>query len=167
MKNIKFSRLFAAFAFVAILALAGCKQQPDEPKAIEGTWVNSYTDGKTYFKITGSEFDNYGESTTGTYKSYAGNNVTIVESSSSAGMIYFKFTRAADANWNYVTDPAQAPDIGKWYAVSYKELNGKNVKISGAWKNGGQSSCETLEAAKAEFTVANGYFASYSDCVKQ
>ena len=43
MKNIKFSRLFAAFAFVAILALAGCKQDTvAAPDGIIGTWVSSY-----------------------------------------------------------------------------------------------------------------------------
>ena len=148
MKNIKFSRLFAAFAFVAILALAGCKQQPEEThKAIEGTWVSTWGEK---FVITNSELKNY----YGNNISYAGNEIQIDEST---GYIYIKYTQ--NSNLSNV--------VGKWYALHYKELNGNNVKISGAWKAGGQSSCETLEAAKAEFTVANGYFASYSDCVKQ
>ncbi len=170
MKNIKFSRLFAAALFVACLALTACKNQPEEsPKAIEGTWVNAYSGGKSYYKISGSEFDNWNENNGTISKSYAGKEVKIVETNSSSGIIYFKFTRAADSNWNYVTDPAQAPDVGKWYAVSYKNLNGKNVKICGAWKQGGQTSCATLEAAKQEFTAGNGYFpeSGYSDCVKQ
>ncbi len=188
MKNIKFSRLFAAFVFVAILALAGCKQQPEEThKSIEGIWLDaSY--GKSYYKITGSTFENYGENTAGVaWKGYEGNNVSIVELSNTAGTIFIKYTKSyektttaptgTDANtWTH--QPASsysgeywyrysstAPDVGKWYAVSYKELNGKNVKISGAV--GAKTSCNTLEEAKQEFTADKGYFNYYSDCVKQ
>ena len=149
MKNIKFSRLFAAFAFVACLALTACQQQaPETHKNIEGTWVSTF--GEKWV-ITGSDLTNY----YGTTVSYAGNEINVEESGSS-GYIYVKYTKA------YSTS-----DVGKWYALHYKDLNGNGVKISGAYKAGGQTSCATLEAAKAEFTVANGYYASYSECTKQ
>ena len=43
MKNLKFSRLFAAITFVAVLAFVGCKQPEDETKkevSIYGTWLD-------------------------------------------------------------------------------------------------------------------------------
>ena len=49
MKNIKFSRLFAAMMFVAVLSFAGCKQQPEETPTIYGTWMSQYDEG---YKIT-------------------------------------------------------------------------------------------------------------------
>ena len=58
MKNLKFSRLFAAVTFVAILALAGCKNQPEESsKAIEGSWVNA----NEKYEISSSEYKNYSQ----------------------------------------------------------------------------------------------------------
>ncbi|MBR1638886.1 MAG: hypothetical protein IJ688_05825 [Treponema sp.] len=163
MKNLKFSRLFAAFAFVAVLVLSGCVQPVDSSAAdsLIGTWVNASSYGNSYYKITESTFENYGDD----YESYAGNTLTIVAADESSGTIFFKYTRAADANWNYTTDASLAPDIGKWYAVSYKDLTDTSVLLSGAY--GTKSSCDTLEEAKTEFTVANGYFGIYSECVKQ
>ncbi len=167
MKNFKFSRLFAAVAFVAVLALSGCKQQVSDSKYIFGTWRNTYATGTSDYSITSTTLDNRGTTSNGTeYLSYAGDSLQIFESTDSEGIIFIKFTRAADSNWNYVTDASLAPDIGKWYAISYKELTERSVKISGAYKAGGKTSCDTLEKAKEEFTVANGYFADYSACAK-
>ena len=43
MKNLKFSRLFAALMFVAVLGLTGCKPEPEAPSNIpEG--VQRFTD---------------------------------------------------------------------------------------------------------------------------
>ena len=162
MKNLKFSRLFAAVTFVAILALAGCKQPDTSTVAsLYGTWVDP--EFNSYYKITSTTFENYGD----TYESYAGNALTVVEADETSGTIFFKYTRAADANWNYTTDATKAPDIGKWYAVSYKGLSANSIEISGAYKYGGVTSCDTLEEAKTEFTVDNGYFSYYSSCAKQ
>ena len=60
-----------------------------------------------------------------------------------------------------------APDVGKWYAVSYKNLTSNSVSLSGAYKADGKTSTQTLDEAKKEFTVENGYFDySYSECIK-
>ena len=171
MKNLKFSRLFAAVMFVAVLGLTGCKPEPEtvEPKAIEGTWLDaSY--GKSYYKITASTFENYGEDLTGkAYDSYAGDNVTIVETSETSGIIYMKYTKAlcythSDFDNGVYTYDADAADVGKWYAISYKELTDTSVQLSGAV--GAKSSCETLDEAKEEFTAEKGYFSYYSSCAK-
>ena len=182
MKNIKFSRLFAAVAFVAVLALAGCKQQVEEPKKIEGTWVSSWGEK---FVISGSEVKNY----YGSSLCYAGNLVEINEINDKSGIVYFKYTRAYEkvttepnpsTGWthaaassygpeNWYRYSETAPDVGNWYALSYVELTDKSVRICGASKVGGKTSCPTLAEAKTEFTVLNKYFpeSNYSTCVKQ
>ena len=172
MKNLKFSRLFAAVMFVAVLGLTGCKPEPEErtPKAIEGTWLDASW-GKSYYKITASTFENYGEDASGkAYDSYAGDNVTIVETSETSGIIYIKYTKAFCSEHSDFTNgvyayDADAPDVGKWYAISYKELTDTSVQLSGA--AGAKSSCETLDEAKEEFTAEKGYFSYYSSCAKQ
>jgi hypothetical protein len=171
MKHLKFSRLFAAVTFVAILALAGCKQPEEEtPYAIEGTWLDATYGQK--FEITHSELKNfYNDYLTGEPKEgYAGNELTVEQSSDTSGMIYIKYTKAGKPDWSgYSSDPSEAPDVGKWYAVSYKDLTDTTVKISASsnYYNSGVSSCDSLEEAKAEFTVDKGYFVTYDDFVKQ
>ena len=178
MKSISFSfgRVVRSFgAFVVFLSaavfLSACKTPDDEivlPVGIEelspdspliGTWQDSF--GPTY-EISENEFSNYGES----YESYAGNNLVIKMTSENSGYIYIKYTRAADENWDYTTDETKAPDIGKWYAVAYRELGDSSIHISGAYKTGGKTSAESLEDAIAEFTIANGYFGTFSECSK-
>ena len=90
MKNIKFSRLFAAMLFVACLALTACQQQPAEsPKKIEGTWVSASATWTEKFVISSSEVKNYGNDKL----CYAGNSVEIKELTDTTGMIYMKYTR--------------------------------------------------------------------------
>ena len=170
MKNIKFSRLFAAMMFVAVLALTGCKQNADpSPKKIEGTWVSTW--GEKYV-ISGSEVKNYyTDSATKEVKlGYAGNSVEIKEINGTSGYIYMKYTRSANADWTY---SETAPDVGKWYAIYYFDLTDKSVKISGSsnYYNNGVSSCATLEDAKKTLTVENGYMSEaegkYSACAKK
>lgn len=163
MNKIRFSFL-AAIAFVALTVLVGCAPAKDPTlAALEGKWLDaSY--GKSYYVIDGSEFKNYGENPDGTaYESYEGEDIEIVASSDTAGMIYMKYTKSMNSDFTFSTT---APDVGKWYAVSYKDLTESSVKFSGAYKFDGKTSTETLDEAKAEFTEANGYFAFYSECAK-
>ena len=179
MKNIKFSRLFAAITFVAVLALAGCAQQPEEGKAsIYGTWAASEYEKYT---VTRTSFTSLG--------AYEGDNLAIVEDDEKNGRIFIKYTKSYEqkasepigdgANtWNFSPANAEwgtsdywwrfsttAPDVGKWYAISYKDLTKNSVQISGA--AGSKSSCDSLEEAKQEFTIDNGYFTYYSECTKE
>ena len=150
-------------------SLASCKTADDDnplPQGVEelsadspliGKWKDSY--GSIY-EISQTEFSNYGKS----YESYAGNNLVISKSTDNSGYIYIQYTRAADENWNYTTDKTKAPDVGKWYAISFKELTNSSIKLSGAY--GEKTSTEKLEEAVTEFIIENGYFANYSDCTK-
>ena len=176
MKSTRFSFGSAATFLGALLvvvslsfSLASCKTADDDnplPQGVEelsadspliGKWKDSF--GSIY-EISQTEFSNYSE----TYNSYAGNNLVISKSTDNSGYIYIQYTRAADENWNYTTDKTKAPDVGKWYAISFKELTNSSIKLSGAY--GKKTSTETLKEAITEFTIENGYFASYSDCTK-
>lgn len=67
----------------------------------------------------------------------------------------------------YYRFSSEAPDVGKYYAISFKELSTSSISLSGAYKYGGATSTETLDEAKNEFTIDNGYYAGYSELVKQ
>lgn len=170
MKSTRFSFGSAAAFLGALLivvslsfSLASCKtdNDDDDPILLVGKWQDS---SNFIYEISKNEFSNYGEG----FDSYAGNNlvISITSNDFSSGYIYIQYTRAADENWNYTTDKTKAPDIGKWYAISYKGLTASSIQISGAYKYDGKTSTETLEEAMAEFTIENGYFAMYSDCTK-
>ena len=183
MKSTRFSFGSAAAFLGALLivvslsfSLASCKTADDDnplPQGIEelsadspliGKWKDSY--GSIY-EISQTEFSNYGEN----YNSYAGKNLVISKSTDNSGYIYIQYTKAYCAEhsnleeYKYTYDN-DSPDVGKWYAISYKSLTASSIQISGAYKDGGETSTETLEEAMAEFTIENGYFAMYSDCVK-
>ena len=170
MKSTRFSFGSAATFLGALLvvvslsfSLASCKtdNDDDDPILLVGKWQDS---SNFIYEISKNEFSNYGEG----FDSYAGNNlvISITSNDFSSGYIYIQYTRAADENWNYTTDKTKAPDIGKWYAISYKGLTASSIQISGAYKYDGKTSTETLEEAITEFTIENGYFANYSDCTK-
>ena len=170
MKSTRFSFGSAATFLGALLivvslsfSLASCKtdNDDDDPILLVGKWQDS---SNFIYEISKNEFSNYGEG----FDSYAGNNlvISITSNDFTSGYIYIQYTRAADENWNYTTDKTKAPDIGKWYAISYKGLTASSIQISGAHKYDGKTSTETLEEAMAEFTIENGYFSTYSDCVK-
>ena len=172
MKSTRFSFGSAATFLGALLivvslsfSLASCKTDDNNDDsltsgiALIGKWKDSYD---STYEISQNEFSNYGYG----FDSYAGNNlvISITSNDFSSGYIYIQFTRAADENWNYTTDKTKAPDVGKWYAISFKELTNSSIKLSGAY--GEKTSTETLEEAITEFTIENGYFANYSDCTK-
>ena len=148
-------------------SLASCKtddNNDDSLTSLIGKWKDSYS---SIYEISQNEFSNYGD----TYDSYAGNNlvISITSNDFSSGYIYIQYTKAYCAEhsnpkeYKYTYDN-DSPDVGKWYAISFKELTNSSIKLSGAY--GEKTSTETLEEAITEFTIENGYFASYSDCTK-
>ena len=179
MKSTRFSFGSAAAFLGALLivvslsfSLASCKTDDNNDDSLTsgieelskdspliGKWQDS---SYSIYEISQNEFPNYGDG----YNSYAGNNLVISKTSENSGYIYIQFTRAADENWNYTTDKEKAPDIGNWYAISYKELKENSIQLSGACKSEGKTSTESLEEAITEFAIENGYFSTYSDCTK-
>lgn len=146
--------LFVSFGFMSC-------QQEDETEyvnySLTGTWQSSYGE---IFKITSTSLSNGGS----WGDAYAGNNLVVsyTNDKATSGYIYIKYTRAMNPDYSY---SETAPDVGKWYAIAFKELTASSVSLSGAY--GTVSSTSTLEEAISTFTIANGYFTSYSECVKQ
>ena len=155
----KFSRFLAVFITVVSLCAFGCKTQPEEDfiSDLYGKWTSSYGE---VFEITEDSFKNYGEG----WSAYEGNSLEIIPNDDGkSGTIFLKYTVSMNPDWSYSNT---APDVGKWYAVSYKNLTKNSVSLSGASKLGGKTSTETLKEAIQEFTVENGYFGTYSECTK-
>ena len=157
----KFSRFLSVFITVVSLCAFGCKTQPEEVSYsdIFGKWTD---DSGSIYEITEDSFKNYGEG----WSAYEGNSLEIIPNDDGkSGTIFLKYTvsKNPDPDWSYSNT---APDVGKWYAVSYKNLTKNSVSLSGASKLGGKTSTETSQEAKEEFTVENGYFDSYSECTK-
>lgn len=148
--------LFVSFGFMSC-------QQEDETEyvnySLTGTWQSSYGE---IFKITSTSLSNGG--TWG--DSYAGNNLVVsyTNDEETSGYIYIKYTRAMNSDYSY---SETAPDVGKWYAIAFSDLTASSLRLSGAYNASGKTSTETLEEAISTFTIANGYFTTYSECVKQ
>lgn len=153
---------------VVLFNFASCKTEDDDPEYVNyslfGSWTSSYGE---VFKVTPTSLSN----AYGTSDCYAGNNLVVsyTNDDETAGYIYIKYTRAycsthSDAaSYSYVYD-TDAADVGKWYAVAFKELTSSSVSLSGAY--GTVTSTSTLEEAISTFTVENGYFSTYSECAK-
>ena len=155
----KFSRFLAVFITVVSLCAFGCKTQPEEDfiSDLYGKWTSSFGE---VFEISKDSFKNYGEG----WSAYEGNSLEIIPNDDGkSGTIFLKYTVSMNPDRSYSNT---APDVGKWYAVSYKNLKKDSVSLSGAFKLGGITSTETLKEAIQEFTVANGYFDKYSECTK-
>ena len=156
----KFSRFLAVFITVVSLCAFGCKTQPEEVfiSDLYGKWTSSYDE---VYEISKDYFKTYGTLGNG----YEGDSIIIIpnENDNASGTIFLKYTVSMNPDWSYSNT---APDVGKWYAVSYKNLTKNSVSLSGASKLGGKTSTETLKEAIKEFTVANGYFDRYSECTK-
>lgn len=168
MKHFNQKKLLATLLLIlAMLTAVSCDVPQEEPgndetsvfvevpEKLIGTWSITTPYPESY-TITKDSFSSKG--------SYEGNNAKVFKTSETSGYIYIKYTKAANANWTY---SETAPDVGKWYAVSYKELTESSIKLSGAYKADGKTSTATIDEAKTEFTIENGYFGGYSELTKE
>lgn len=172
MKSTRLSLLRAKavlFALVSVLAFSfsACNvttepevehvyKQIDADDLLVGTWTGGSTEWPESYTITNTTFESKG--------SYKGNNLVVQKLDSTSGYIYIKYTVAMNADRSY---SETAPDVGKWYAIFYKDLGAEKISLSGAYKKDGATSCKTLDEAVTEFTVDNGYFGTYSSCTRQ
>lgn len=147
MKTKKFGKihtysLLVVFLFIAIIS---CNKNPYN--RLLGTWENkqpTYTETYIYDGITFTS--------SGSYKMKV---KSIIWSSDASGIIYGKYT-----------ENTYSPSVvGKYYAVSFKDLTDTSILISGAYKDG-KMSADTLIEAITEFTINNGYYSLYSSCKK-
>ena len=147
MKTKKFGKihtysLLVVFLFIAIIS---CNKNPYN--RLLGTWENPTYKGETYI------YDGITFTSSGSYKMKV---KSIIWSSDASGIIYGR----------YITNSFYTNVVGKYYAVSFKDLTYSSVSISGAYKEKGKIATDSLVEAITEFTINNGYYGTYSSCKK-
>ena len=136
--------LLLVFLFIAIIS---CNKNPyNDNSRLLGTWENKQQTYTETYIYDGINFD------AGSYKMKV---KSIIWSSDASGIIYGRYTK----NTN------DSSVVGKYYAVSFKDLTDTSILISGAYKDG-KMSADTLIEAITEFTINNGYYSFYSSCKK-
>ena len=133
--------LLLVFLFIAIIS---CNKNPYN--RLLGTWENKQQTYTETYIYDGINFD------AGSYKMKV---KSIIWSSDASGIIDGRYTK----NTN------DSSVVGKYYAVSFKDLTDTSISISGAYKDG-KMSADTLVEAITEFTINNGYYSFYSSCKK-
>ncbi len=139
LKKSKFSLLVIAFAmFVGIfVSCSGPKSA-----SIFGEWQSPYGDG------------------------YSISETTVVYDDGGWGLGY---TGAIEEITNdYIFYSLE--NKTKFNAICYKNLTEISCELSGAYKDadaGGKTYCNSLEDAKKEFTVENGYYGRFGEYVRK
>lgn len=149
MKTKKFGKihtysLLLVFLFIAIIS---CNKNPyNDNSRLLGTWENKQQTYTETYIYDGINFD------AGSYKMKV---KSIIWSSDASGIIYGRYT-----------ENTYSPSVvGKYYAVSFKDLTDTSISICGAYK-GGKMAADSLVEAITEFTINNGYYSLYSSCKK-
>ena len=147
MKTKKFGKihtysLLLVFLFIAIIS---CNKNPYN--RLLGTWENKQPNFTETYIYDGINFD------AGSYKMKV---KSIIWSSDASGIIYGR----------YITNSFYTNVVGKYYAVSFKDLTDTSISISGAYKKDGKIATDSLVEAITEFTINNGYYSLYSSCKK-
>ena len=138
-KKIKFSLLAIAFAlFVGVFV--SCSG----PKAasIFGEWKSPYGDG------------------------YSISETVVVYDDGGYGFGYTG--KIEEITNNYIFYSLE--EEKKFYSICYKNLTEISCEFSGAYKDveaGGKTYCNSLEDAKKEFTVENGYYGYFGEYVRK
>ena len=147
MKTKKFGKihtysLLVVFLFIAIIS---CNKNPYN--RLLGTWENKQQTYTETYIYDGINFD------AGSYKMKV---KSIIWSSDASGIIYGRYTE----------NTYDSSVVGKYYAVSFKDLTDTSISISGAYKEKGKIATDSLVEAINEFTINNGYYGNYSSCKK-
>ncbi|TXJ60714.1 hypothetical protein EPJ74_05795 [Brachyspira aalborgi] len=136
--------LLVVFLFIAIIS---CNKNPyNDNSRLLGTWENPKYSGETYI------YDGITFTSSGSYKMKV---KSIIWSSDASGIIYGRYTE----------NTYNPSVVGKYYAVSFKDLTDTSISICGAFK-GGKMAADSLVEAITEFTINNGYYSLYSSCKK-
>lgn len=151
----------AVSAFLVLLTAAfvvttlSCKQPTDDTSSngsIYGTWSSTY-DGYTVTTSTVTYDDKSGYG-----YGWAGSLEGVSETDSASGYLYVKYTSVGSGMSSSLT--------GTYIAVSYKSLGTSSVQMATAYKSDGAASESTLDAAKSEYTIDNGYYSYYGSYTK-
>ncbi len=150
MKTKKFGKihtysLLLVFLFIAIIS---CNKNPyNDNSRLLGTWENKQPNFTETYIYDGITFTSSG--------SYKMKVKSIIWSSDASGIIYGRYTE----------NTYNPSVVGKYYAVSFKDLTYTSISISGAYKDR-KMAADTLVEAITEFTINNGYYSTYSSCKK-
>ena len=140
--------LLVVFLFIAIIS---CNKNPyNDNSRLLGTWENKQITNPAF-----PEIYNYDGITFTSINTYKMEVERIIWNSDASGIIYGKYTE----------NTYNSSVVGKYYAVSFKDLTDTSILISGAYKDG-KMSADTLIEAITEFTINNGYYSFYSSCKK-
>ncbi len=146
--------MVAIVACLALFALAGCDAATGPTgDSLVGVWSSSGGDG---FTVTDTTYSyEYGG-----IEQYAGEIANNPDLSAESGYIVMRITRRLNS-WD--------PEVGKYVAVHWKDFSGDGMSESNAYKAGSayNSGMDTLAAAEAEYTVANGYFGIYGEYLRE
>ena len=151
MKTKKFGKihtysLLLVFLFIAIIS---CNKNPyNDNSRLLGTWENKQPNFTETYIYDGITFTSSG--------SYKMKVKSIIWSSDASGIIYGRYTE----------NTYNPSVVGKYYAVSFKDLTYTSISISGAYKEKGKIATDSLVEAINEFTINNGYYGNYSSCKK-
>ena len=138
--------LLLVFLFIAIIS---CNKNPyNDNSRLLGTWENKLPNFTETYIYDGITFTSSG--------SYKMKVKSIIWSSDASGIIYGR----------YITNSFYTNVVGKYYAVSFKDLTDTSISISGAYKEKGKIATDSLVEAITEFTINNGYYSFYSSCKK-
>lgn len=154
------------FLLIAILSFAISCSNPTTNPVITNKWKENVN-----YKLLLNAWENtsyageFYEYKEGYFYSYGGSygtvsySITVDEivwgSDNTSGIMYGKYLESWDKT-----------SIGKYYAISFKNLTANSISISGAYNPDGTYTAETLEEAKKIFTVENKSFSAYSDCTQ-
>ena len=138
-KKSKFSLLVIAFAmFVGVFV--SCAPQPSGSASIYGTWKSNSGDGYTITETTITYDDGgYGFGWSGKIEEIK------------APYIYVSFEQDGKTLYR---------------VTAFQNVTDVSANIANAYKAGGKEYCTTLEEAKEEFTIDNGYFGYFGEYVR-
>ena len=136
--------------FVSII-FSSCNFNKPEDFSLVGTWLSPYGDGYIITETTVTYDDG------GWGLGWTGKIIEITGSSS--GYIYIQYESLEEGLDSEV--------LGKYLTIHYENLSEVAVQLANPYKADGISFAETLEQAKTEFTVENGYFGYHGEYVKK
>ena len=140
--------LLVVFLFIAIIS---CNKNPyNDNSRLLGTWENKQITNPAFPEIY--TYDGITFTSINTYKMEV---ERIIWNSDASGIIYGKYTE----------NTYNSSVVGKYYAVSFKDLTDTSISICGAYKDG-KIATDSLVEAITEFTINNGYYGTYSSCKK-
>ena len=172
MKKSIFSRAKLAGLLVLFaigFVFAGCKNAPeDAPSGSDTTQQQTPSGDETQSSETNPSQENtFINALLGTWMSQYKDGYTITKTTvtyDDGGYGYGWKAELADVTDSYIY-VKKAADA--FVAISYKDLTSASCSMATAYKEGGKASTKTLEEAKTEFTVENGYFGYYGEYIKQ